>query len=170
MRRRRAEAAKRLPLQMKKLGGKLLPPGGEVCGLLDLPKKWAGGTGEETVSSLVAELVCEFGEVDRPLLHTLRKRSRELCVLSEICATTDPQAKRAAAILRRMQIAAGQWHDWQTLAEEAERIFYRRRKTGDLLSILRALEARSLQVALHFCRSSAEEWKSVLGGNTNGSL
>jgi hypothetical protein len=166
IRRHRTEAAKRLPLQMKKLGRKLFPPGRELCGMLDLPKTWDGGSGEETVSNLVSGLAQEFVEIDRPHLHSFRKRSRELCVLAGICATTDPQARHAAAILKKMQTAAGQWHDWQTLAKEAERTFRRRYKTGDLLSILQALEGRSLQVALHFCRRSSAEWRSILDGNT----
>jgi CHAD domain-containing protein len=99
-----------------------------------------------------ALLAGELPYLDGDNLHLYRKGLKQALYLAEITAKTDPKARRLAGPFRKMRDAAGEWHDWQALAEEAGRVF-----PGDdgLVPVLEALAEKALQNALDHCRSSS---------------
>jgi len=64
--------------------------------------------------AMFASLREEFPELEAETLHTYRKRSRKCATWRDFRRGRRPAA-RQAAILKRMQSAAGEWHDWQRL-------------------------------------------------------
>ncbi len=94
----------------------------------------------------------EIHEFDSSNLHTYRKRLKQALYLAEISAATDPLAGRLATDFKKINKAAGEWHDWQALVLEAGRILPGHGKQDGLLSVLEALAEKALHRALGQCR------------------
>lgn len=123
-----------------------------------------GCSGKELLA-MIAHLPEEFPELNAETLHPYRKRIKGLRYLAEISAAADPLAGRQAATLKRMQAAAGRWHDWQALAQEAERAFHGSTKAEGLSKLLEARAQESLKEALGLCRrATAQLLKRAAGG------
>lgn len=103
------------------------------------------------VRLIVTELAAAVPALNVESLHAFRKRAKTGRYLAEIVAGHDAAARRLAMLLKRMQNAAGAWHDWQTLAEMAVRILGEPEKSG-LARLLQTLADRSLENALSECR------------------
>ncbi len=130
-----------------------------------------GGAGASAVRELLAGLAAEFPELSGDNLHEFRMRIKKVRYLAEIYAAADPQAGRQAAALRKMQVAAGTWHDWQTLAKKAGHLFRGREKEGGLAELLETLEEESLEKALGVCqRTMARLQKESAGDEASPQL
>jgi CHAD domain-containing protein len=114
------------------------------------PHPW-GCTGKDLLA-MIANFREEFPELNAKSLHPFRKRIKKARYLAEISAVADPLAGRQAATLKRMQSAAGEWHDWQGLAQQAGRAFRGHTKACGLTELLEARTRESLQDALGLCR------------------
>lgn len=119
---------------------------------VDLGKRtvWAGSDRVRVIRELIAGLATEVPSLNADNLHEFRKRAKTARYLSEVAAKKDPHAARLAVLLKKMQNAAGTWHDSQTLASHAQRILGRE---GDgVVRLLEKIAAESLQSALDECR------------------
>jgi CHAD domain-containing protein len=103
---------------------------------------------------LFSELADEVPGLDSANLHAYRKRIKKALYLAEISAPTDPEARQLAAVLRKMHVAAGEWHDWQQLASEAERVLPDHGKQDGLVPVLNQQAEAALKRALSLCRRS----------------
>jgi len=116
----------------------------------------AADSGTGRVREMIAALVTESPNLNAENLHEFRKRVKNVRYVAEIAGTGDPLATRQLAALRRMQSAAGVWHDWQTLAKRAGRTLRSRNKDGGLAELLVTLAEESLEKALEVCRRTTE--------------
>ena len=101
---------------------------------------------------MIAGLLAESSTLTAENLHEFRKRVKKVRYVAEIAGTGDALATRQMAALRRMQSAAGVWHDWQTLAKMAGLALRGRNKDGGLGELLETLAEESLEKALEVCR------------------
>ncbi len=108
----------------------------------------------EVVRREIVGLVTEFAELNGETLHLFRKRIKTARYLADVCAAADPVACRDAAILGRMQVAVGEWHDWDVLA--ARLSGSKGKRDGELPELLETLAARSLKKALKVCGRMTE--------------
>jgi hypothetical protein len=121
-------------------------------------------------------LANDLPHLDSANLHTYRKRLKPALYLAEGSAEADPEAKsmarQLATAFRRIHLAIGEWHDWQTLAVEAGRILPSHGKAGDsrlgdggqnslppaedgLLPLLEGLTERAFKRSLSLCRRTS---------------
>ena len=107
-------------------------------------------------AELIAGLKDEARRLSAENLHDFRKRVKKVRYVVELSAKGDALAGRRVAALRRMQSAAGAWHDWQTLARQAARVLHGSDKKGELSELLQTLTEESLQHALDVCRRTTE--------------
>jgi hypothetical protein len=68
-----------------------------------------------------------------------------------------------ASAFRQIHVAAGEWHDWQALALEADRVLRGHGKQDGLVPVLEALEGKALHRALGQCRRSAARYLKNIG-------
>jgi CHAD domain-containing protein len=106
-------------------------------------------------------LACEFTDLDSANLHIYRKRLKPMLYLAEMSAAADPLAGRMAVAFRRIHLAIGEWHDWQTLAEEAACVLPDSGKQDGLVPVLETLAERTLQRALCLCRTARRSLMSA---------
>jgi len=99
--------------------------------------------------SLIGDLAHALPEISNRALHEYRKRIKTVRYLAEISTAPDAQCKELLSTLRKMQIALGEWHDWQILAATAGR-----KHSTELAELLGTLEKKSLQKALRLCQRS----------------
>jgi CHAD domain-containing protein len=107
---------------------------------------------------IFARLTSEMPSLDAANLHEYRKRLKQALYLAEIFAATDPVAERLTTAFRKIQNAAGEWHDWQALALEADRVLRGHGKRDGLVSVLKAREEHALHRALGQCRRSTARY------------
>jgi len=112
---------------------------------------------------IFAELTREYPNLNADNLHEYRKRLKQARYLVEISATVDPLAKRLAAAFRRIHYAAGEWHDWQELANKAGRVLSGHGKQDGLIPVLEALAEKALQQARVQCRRTAARFLKNVG-------
>ncbi len=110
------------------------------------------GSAAVVVAGLIDGLAAELPELNGGNLHEFRKRVKKVRYLAELSARSDPMVARQAAALGRMQEAAGEWHDWQVLAQKAQSALRGRGPGNDLAELLETLTEESLQKALGLCR------------------
>ena len=102
------------------------------------------------IGELIGGLTVDAPNLNGDTLHEFRGRAKSARYLAELSATQDPAAKRQAGLLKRMQNAAGTWHDWEMLTVKAEYHLGSRKKNG-LVQLLGTLAERSLAQALGEC-------------------
>ena len=135
----------------------------EAAGKLD-------GSAEDILKQF-AEVAAEFPSLDAENLHEFRKRIKTVRYLAEMLAVDHPETRQPAALLKKMQSAIGEWHDWQQLARMSRRMHEGRKKYDELSELLEALTAESLEKALDVCgrlterllKSDRETSKSFMG-------
>jgi hypothetical protein len=103
-------------------------------------------------------LMKEFPRLDSSNLHGYRKSLKPALYLAEFSAAHDPLARRLATAFRKMHLAAGEWHDWQSLTLEARRVLPAAGRPEGLLALLEGLTEESLQKALRLCRRSMAQF------------
>ena len=71
----------------------------------------------------------QLSKLNAENLHEFRKQVKKVRYVAEIAAAIRVATRQLSA-LRRMQSAAGLWHDWQTLAKRAGRTLRGKNKKG----------------------------------------
>jgi CHAD domain-containing protein len=77
-------------------------------------------------------------------LHAYRTRCKRIRYMAEMAGNV-PEAKRIVSQLKRMQDAAGDWHDWQTLTQTAESLFSRALESGLVAALRNVTNAKFVQ-------------------------
>jgi CHAD domain-containing protein len=113
-----------------------------------LPRK--PGSAAQAAHQLFASLDEQFKDLNEGNLHAYRKGLKKVRYLAE--TGTDPESGLLAAICRKMLNAAGDWHDWQALAKEAQRLLPG--KEGGLAAVLATMTDEALRRALGICQRS----------------
>jgi CHAD domain-containing protein len=144
----------------------------DLIALLDARGKRLSGLSEEMVAAAgsqnpstmgstaqaalrtYARLAGELPGLEGDNLHSFRKRLKQALYLAEMSARFDPEAGRLVALLRKMHLATGEWHDWQALALEAGRILSRCAKKDGVVPLLEHTAEEALKKALSVCRRS----------------
>jgi CHAD domain-containing protein len=163
----RQAAAKKLMAEIEDRRERLIRLSHDMEAALELQMPLRSGAG--AVAGLIASLAVEFPEFGADRLHEFRKRVKKVRYLAELSAGADPQAARQAVALRQMQVAIGEWHDWQVLAQKAGRALRGRGKGNSLAELLETLTAESLQKALSLCRRLTARLVRQGQGNTASS-
>jgi hypothetical protein len=166
LKRLRQDAANRLIAEIKARRTRLDRRARELEAALDARQATPAASSAEVALQLFTGLADEFKSLSDKNLHAYRKRLKSVRYLAEYSAQADPRASRLAAILRKMQDAAGDWHDWQALAEEAARQLRKRDDEGGLAPVLGAVAQGELRRALGVCRRSTAR---LLGGPARSS-
>jgi CHAD domain-containing protein len=128
----------------------------------------------ETVSAapaalrVFAKLAAEFPALDSARLHEYRKRLKKALYLGEISAASDPLAGQLTTSFKKICLAAGEWHDWQVLAQEASRVLAgesrsRRERQDGLVPELESLAEAALKRALGLSRRSTPRLLKAAG-------
>ncbi len=93
-----------------------------------------------------AKLAASYPALREDNLHQFRMACKRVRYLAEMSGET-PAAERVAAQLKRIQDAVGDWHDWLTLTETAERLVSA--PHSPLLAALRTRRRAKFIHALH---------------------
>ncbi len=119
----------------------------------------------EKALQICAGLAGEVSSLDAVNLHEFRKRLKQALYLAEISAPADPAAKRLAITLKKMHLAAGEWHDWETLASQAAGVLSGHGRTDGLLPVLSRQAEDALERALRVCRRTTASLLKNWGTN-----
>lgn len=152
LKRKRARQVGRLAAASKKLEGSKL-----FNRLARIMEKSTGGHPEDSAAPLqrvrqeLSQLAKDFSS--RPILkparlHELRIKLKLLRYQAELAAES-PEQKDLIEELKSVQDSIGEWHDWEMLAESAEKQF------GDRMNCALLLEIRSLFAARYSAASFA---------------
>lgn len=117
---------------------------------------WAETDRALLIRGIVAGLAAEVANLNAATLHEFRKQAKTARYLADVSAKHDSAVARQAALLKRMQNAAGKWHDLQTLADRAEEAVGNR-GASELTGVLAVLVGQALDQALEVCRRSIVE-------------
>jgi CHAD domain-containing protein len=128
----------------------------DVAGQFTRQTTWSESDRSRLIRSTIAGLATEVAGLNADTLHAFRKQAKTARYLADVSAKSDPLVGRQAALLKKMQNAAGKWHDLQTLAERSEQILGKDHM-GELFSILQRLSDESLESALDVCRDTMRE-------------
>jgi CHAD domain-containing protein len=85
-------------------------------------------------------------------LHAYRTNCKRIRYLAEMAGET-PEASRVVEPLQRIQDAVGEWHDWQTLTEAAEKMFGATAESA-LIAALRNMTNEKFAAARTVCQES----------------
>jgi CHAD domain-containing protein len=97
-------------------------------------------------------------------LHAYRTRCKRIRYVAEMAGDV-PEAKRLVNQLKRMQDAAGDWHDWQTLTQTAESLFSRALESGLVAALRNVTNAKFVQargVCQEVRRALLAEYRAML--------
>jgi CHAD domain-containing protein len=97
-------------------------------------------------------------------LHAYRTRCKRIRYVAEMAGPV-PEAKRMVSQLKRMQDAAGDWHDWQTLTQTAESLFSRALESGMVAALRNVTNAKFVQargVCQEVRRAMLAEYRAML--------
>lgn len=97
-------------------------------------------------------------------LHAYRTRCKRIRYVAEMAGPV-PEAKRMVSQLKRMQDAAGDWHDWQTLTQTAESLFSRALESGLVAALRNVTNAKFVQargVCQEVRRALLAEYRAML--------
>lgn len=152
--RRRTVAGRKLTVALKAQGEQFIAAGRALEQALGEPGVCSTIDCEPALRTLATELDRDAACLSADVLHDFRKRAKAGRYLAELVAVYDPRAQRQVVRFKAIQAAAGQWHDWLTLADEAARMA-RGGAAESLARLLAGLAERSLAEALAVCRREA---------------
>ncbi len=161
--RRRHEGADKLITVIDAHGKRLNRLSEEMETALSSGMRPKAGSTAQTAVRMFAGLASDLPDLDGANLHAYRKRLKPALYLAEISAAADPMAGRLAAAFRKIHDAAGEWHDWQELTLEADRVLPGHARQDGLVPVLETLAAGALQRALRLCRRSASRFQKTVG-------
>lgn len=154
IKRRRESAAKRLAGEIEQRRKRLNRLSGKLESAVSHFAPAAQPAPLSIVRQQIAAARAEFPSLDGENLHEFRKRIKKIRYLADLFAPLDPALAQAAATLKRMTGAAGEWHDWQALTEEAARADREDTAMAATAEFLQAQAGRALAHALKLCRHS----------------
>lgn len=105
---------------------------------------------KDAIGELLAGMTKAAPNLSAETLHAFRKSAKSARYLAEFSAASERVAHQAT-LFKKMQNTAGEWHDWQTLAERARHILGSDDREG-LVRLIEAVADRSLEKALDKCR------------------
>jgi CHAD domain-containing protein len=135
----RRKHARKLHAEARRLGGPLrkdLKGSGFVLAKLALE---GGAEVTSTVAALQGELVAP-GRLGKTNLHGFRLKVKELRNVLDLEEV--PSQNRLARTLARVKDAIGEWHDWETLAEIAEKVLNRNHARRLIAELKRTARSR----------------------------
>lgn len=162
---RRKAATKELVSEIASRRDRLARGSNEIEVVLGQEAPQGAGSGTSRVGELIAGLAAEFPELDGERLHEFRKRIKMVRYLAEPVAAANAEMRKQVAALKRMQSAAGEWHDFQALSKKAARTFRGRHKEGGLAELLNTLAEESLEKALELCRRTMARLQKESAGD-----
>jgi CHAD domain-containing protein len=112
------------------------------------PTPWAASDRNRAIRGLIAGLATELPTLNADNLHEFRKQAKTARYLADVSAKSDLYAARQATLLKKMQNAAGEWHDLQTLASKARDALG---TSNALVKVLEQEAEESLRNALELC-------------------
>jgi CHAD domain-containing protein len=148
---KRASGVKRLIAEIDGRRARLEWASGEMEEYFANRRPWARIDRVRVVRGLIAGLAAEIPNLSANTLHEFRKHAKTARYLADVFAKSDPLATHRAELLKKMQTAAGEWHDWQTLAAKAQHTFGTSEEDG-LVDVLERRAEESLHKALDVCR------------------
>lgn len=151
LKRQRQRAAQSLCRWIVKRQKRLQSLSRQAASLLALPMQSLAESAAQSLPELMRELAARFSPQDADSLHAFRKRVKKVRSLAVI-AGADPALHALAVELRAVQAAAGEWRDWQVLAEIAHL-----NRAGQLALLLDARACQALQRA----RAQGGRFKSL---------
>ena len=154
VRRARDAAAKKLAAAIKQRRKRLNRLSKKLELALEEIAPAAEGDSADRLRAQIAAVNADFPELDSENLHEFRKRLKKIRYLAEIFASRDAAAAQIAATLKRMTGAVGEWHDWQTLTQEAARADRKDTGMASTAEFLQAQAGRTFDHALKLCRQS----------------
>jgi CHAD domain-containing protein len=147
-REKRASAAKQLLAEIADRFKRLERSSKKLQDNLANQTPWTESDRIRVIRGLIAGLVSELPTLNAENLHEFRKQAKTARYLADAASKNDAYAARQAALLKRMQNAAGNWHDLETLIIEAEEVL----ETNDgLVAALKLSADEALKVALEMC-------------------
>ncbi len=108
------------------------------------------GIAEELVVDF-RRVQAEFSVLDEANLHDFRKRIKTVRYLAEMHAGADRECARIATQMKKLQGAIGEWHDWQALADETQRMQHAWSKP--LAELLESVSKETFEAALETAHS-----------------
>jgi CHAD domain-containing protein len=107
---------------------------------------------------MFATIAKQQGAFTEATLHRFRTRSKRVRYVAEM-AGDDPEANRIVSQIKRMQDAIGDWHDWLTLSQTAQKLFAEP-VDGPLSAALRNITRAKFMEAI---RHASETKRNLLG-------
>ncbi len=112
------------------------------------PAASAAVTREDGAVAAALRMFASLARQERTLtpenLHAYRTRCKRIRYVAEMAGPV-PEAKRMVNQLKRMQDAAGDWHDWQTLTQTAESLLSRALASGLVAALRNVTNAKFVQ-------------------------
>jgi CHAD domain-containing protein len=122
-----------------------------------------------SILSMVGKLASDFPSLDTNSLHDFRKRVKKVRYQADLLASSDPALAALAGVLKRMQDAIGEWHDWQALAKLARKLVGHS-DSGGLQEMLATMADTSLEKALSFCARELAHFQRASSGASGAAI
>ena len=97
---------------------------------------------------MFATVAKQQGAFTEATLHRFRNRCKRVRYVAEI-AGDDPDAKRIVSQIKRMQDAIGDWHDWVTLTQTAQKLFAEPVDSPLLAALRNVTRAKFMEATRH---------------------
>ena len=97
---------------------------------------------------MFATIAKQQGAFTEATLHRFRTRSKRVRYVAEM-AGDDPEAKRIVNQIKRMQDAIGDWHDWLTLTQTAQKLFAEPVDSALLAALRNVTRAKFVEATRH---------------------
>jgi CHAD domain-containing protein len=161
LRKKRRTAAQKLIAQIAKRRWELLATGDDVE---ELASEHAATDGNAAAMILkqFETVAGEFPTFNEENLHEFRKRIKKVRYLAEIRQDAEPMCAQIVAVIKKLQTAIGEWHDWQVLAQTAHEGRYSNgAEAGELLD---SLAAESYEAAVAACHNGKARMAELQAG------
>ena len=107
---------------------------------------------------MFATVAKQQGAFTENTLHRFRNRSKRVRYVAEM-AGDDPEANRIVSQIKRMQDAIGDWHDWFTLTQTAQKLFAEHVDSPLIAALRNVTHAKFMQATRH----ASDLKRSLLG-------
>ncbi|MGH9492044.1 MAG: CHAD domain-containing protein [Terriglobales bacterium] len=97
---------------------------------------------------MFATIAKQQGAFTEATLHRFRTRCKRVRYVAEM-AGDDPEAKRIVNQIKRMQDAIGDWHDWLTLTQTAQKLFAEPVDSALLAALRNVTRAKFVEATRH---------------------
>ena len=97
---------------------------------------------------MFATIAKQQGAFTEATLHRFRTRCKRVRYVAEM-AGDDPEAKRIVSQIKRMQDAIGDWHDWLTLTQTAQKLFAEPVDSALLAALRNVTRAKFMEATRH---------------------